>query len=216
MFLKPNVEFVHKLLLIPQYLLQLCSIPMSVALLCVSIWKLLRETKHIRAESQSFALSSGLLICLVLFGCGFLVTEILSYNDHNLFIVNVKHMTINVIAVCSAIFPILMILISDYQDKKGLKRSKIISADWSSSIKFHLQLYAKICLFLLASFFLFQWVVICSFATILLSLAYPLHVLALIVLHIAFVFLVSITFAVFVSEIISISKSYMQKRSTRK
>ena len=83
MFLKLNVEFVHKLLLIPQYLLQLCSIPMSVALLCVSIWKLLRETKHIRAESQSFALSSGLLICLVLFGCGFLVTEILSYNDHN-------------------------------------------------------------------------------------------------------------------------------------
>ena len=53
-----------------------------------------------------------------------------------------------------------------------------------------------------------QWVFVSSFATFLLSLAYPLHVTTLVVLHLAFMFVLSVTLGVFISEIIPTIKNF--------
>lgn len=60
--------------------------------------------------------------------------------------------------------------------------------------------------------FPFFWVFSCSFALLLLGFAYPLNTLALVVVHLAFVFAFTVAFAVIVAEVIS----ELEKRKRRK
>lgn len=64
----------------------------------------------------------------------------------------------------------------------------------------------------LCCFFALEWAIMSSFAALLLTLAYPLHVTSLVMLHVSIVFVFTITFAIFVLDVVLIWKDRKKKK----
>ena len=143
----------------------------------------MNNKKTFQVVTQSSALLDGFIFCIFLFGITLLATELFAYwNAHN------PHLVVQF-----KFYYILLFLI--------VKGSPLLCfySDFARGEKCYM-LCASLLQFMLMTSccFVLEWAIISSFATILLSLAYPLHVTTLVVLHFTFVFALSVTFGVFV------------------
>ena len=159
---------------------------------------------------QSYALFIGFLLCICLFGGAILLAEIASLmmSSNKFFFAFLFKLT-NILSIfcCTAGLPLIVVVSRD------------------SFSEFELHFLGKkckkniMCAILLTVLFIscltVQWAFVSSFATFLLSLAYPLHVTTLVMLHLAFMFVLSVTFGVLVSEITSTKNFKSEKICTR-
>ena len=173
------------------------STPALFALFFALLLRLLKIEKINQEVTQSSALFDGFILCIFVFGLAILVTELVaSWNTNNAYsVVFLKFLIILIGLLVTGLRPQITVLFihgvccSDSgHDGGGLKC--VLCA-------------LTIVIILVICYFAVQWVIMSSFATLLLSLAYPLHVTTLVVFHFTFVIALSVIFGVFVSEIIS-------------
>ena len=156
--------------------------------------KLLRIEKIYQEFIQSSALFDGFILCIFIFGLAILATELFAYwITHNpLFGFLLKfYYILSLLFVTGLPFTVLLTCLVCCGGDQVRGQKCMLCA---------VMLLMFICCFAV------QWTIISSFATLLLSLAYPLHVTTLAVLHFAFVFALSVTLGVFVSETTSNQK----------
>ena len=179
----------HAQLALVQFVL-VSSTPALFALISFLLIRLLKVKKIYQAVIQSYALFVGFVLCIFLFGMAILVAEFACWNTHKLFFIVYFKFTIILNFLCWTAIPLCGICCysSCTQHSRGLKF-----------------MLCTILPVLLICCFVVQWAIMSSFATFLLSLAYPLHVTTLVVLNFAFMFALSVTFGVFVSETTSIN-----------
>ena len=146
----------------------------------------LQKRSNIREKnSTSFALFFGFLLCTITLGFVLIVAELLSWNSRptNLDIINIKHSSIFVTVAVFALIELVFV----FSDTIKHTERKLLYTILSIPL---------IYLF----YFALLWIIASLFATLLFALAYPVYVITLIVLHIAYVFVVSIFFAVIALE----------------
>ena len=149
---------------------------------------------------QSLPLLIGFLSCMFLFSIGIITAEIWSYvtweqycNSKLIPEVKVKFYVLFSfigVSLLFPLFPIAFILIWCNWNKHTINHY----------MKFTLTMYLIVWL----CTFVFLWVIVCLTAMLLMTLAYPLYMFTLIFIHVAFVFLVTVTFGVAISQIVSV------------
>ena len=175
---------------------------------------LLQKRSNIRDKnSQSFALLIGFLLSTITLGFVLIVAELLSWENRptDLDIINIKHSTIFAFTALFVVCELIFVIVFD----ERINPFKHTEMKLLYTILIYI-IYFLIAIFLFYFFyFALLWIIASSFATLLFSLAYPVYVITLVVLHIAFVFVVSIFFAVIVSEVI-LWFTFLKKRTSIK
>ena len=184
----------HGGLLIVQLLLYI-SVPLLFLVISpVLFFRLLKFKKISQVVIQSYPLFIGFFFCIFLFALAILVAEFASWNTNNpFFVISLKYIIIFGILLMTGL-PVILISVSqvccsDHDVGSGQCRHQS-----------RICVLCAIIVILIICCFAAQWAIMSSLATFLLSLAYPLHVTTLVVLHFAFVFALSVTIGVFVSE----------------
>ena len=158
--------------------------------------KLLPQKSNIR--SQSFSFFIGFLLSTITLGFVLILAEVLSWIDNrpkDLDIINIKYSTIFATTALFVVFELIYLILCD-ERINPFKHTEIKSR----------ALYT-ILLFSAPTFFFYfalLWIIASSFDTLLFAVAYPVYVITLVVLHIAFVLVESIFFAFIVSEVIRV------------
>lgn len=157
------------------------------------------EQKNIfQKPSQSSILFYSFLLCMCLVGLAMLGTEIFFWVNHDAFLFHLKvygnivGLGITLAAVNIHLFVCVLVW------------TPCIIVKDNDCVSFALQCLTWF-IFLCCCFAL-EWATMSSFAVLLLTLAYPLHVTSLVMLHISFLFVFSITFAIFVLDVLLIWK----------
>ena len=180
----------HVVLVIVQYVLVGCT-PALNLLFVFLLFKLLKIDKIHQAVTQSSALFGGFILCIFVFGVVILPTELFAcWNTH------IPNFAVFLKFKCYYILTVLFVTVL-FLTLYGVYCSCIGPA---RGHKFMLCKIMLLMLIVIICCFAVHWAIISSFATLLLSFAYPVHVTTLVVLHFTLVFAISITFGVFVSE----------------
>ena len=191
----PQAEEMHRGFVVVQVVLCSCT-PLLFVLISVLLFRLLKIDKISREVIQSYPFFVGFFFCMFYFGLAILVTEFTSWsmNANNSFVVRFKYINI-----------LLVLVVTGLQTTNLLRKicHSLIREYGHGQICIFCAIMLLISIMFIICCFAVQWAIISLFPTLLLSLAYPLHVTTLFVLHFVFVFALSITIGVFVSEIMS-------------
>ena len=169
----------------------------GLSLIILSAGKFTQKYEHTAVVNhQSLPLLIGFLSCMLLFTIGTISTEILAYMSWtcNLFnLVKVKFDIFILLIFVSLLFPLFPLAFI------------LFRCNWNAwticqYLKFTLKMYAVLWL----GTFVFLWLIVCSTATLLLVVAYPLHTITLMFIHVTFVFVVTIMYGIAISQAVSV------------
>ena len=158
-----------------------------------------QKTILFQKPSQSSILLYSFLLCMCLLGLAMLGTEFFSWinSGADILLIHFKVYGDNIILggfLVGANFFLLFCAVPFWTPCIFVKGNDCVG-------------FTIICLtwfIYLCCCFTLEWVIMSSFATLLLTLAYPLHFTSLVMLHVSFVFVIPITFAIFVLDVILI------------
>ena len=182
-FLRPDVKLIYPPLLIP-YCAMFAVSCVVYALIIYSAVKLLRGDAVVEHQSVPFLI--GFMICISIFGAAAYIVEIwfslwnCSLSPYRIYFL-----------LLSSIFLFLPILVHI---------TAILICNPCCICSSFLKILLPLCPAF--SIFVFIWLCVCGFPTLLLGFAYPLDALSLVVLHVAFVFTVTVAFAAVLNDII--------------
>ena len=195
-FLMTDVELISPDLLVPYY-------AMFVISFVVYLLIIITANKFIEGEAvvdhQSLPFVIGFVVSISVFGVAVMMTEMI-YFPWRCFL---SFHVIPGIVVLLAIFatpPLVLLLAMAF-----IKNCRSGNCNFGDCFR----IFA--CAFLFA--FLFLWLLICAFPTLLLGFGYPLETLSLFLIHVAFVFTVTVALAVGLSDIIFWWNCYYIKMS---
>ena len=191
-FLGPNVELIDPALLIPYYAMFVVSF-VVYWLIMISANKFINGDAVIDHQSVPFLF--GLLYYTTALGMVITSVEIWSFFLNCSISVHVIWRK-NYLIVVNIIIGLFLLwkLIRVYRSS-GFSTSAFLKLFFSPVIAY-------------ISTFLFVWLLICLFPTLLYGFAYPLNTLLLVVVHVAFVFAVTVAFAAVLSDVIFWINSY--------
>ena len=158
------------------------------------------ENYH-KMEIQSFPLVISLFAFLSFFGVVTVLSELGSWNNLNPDHIKAKYAFVFffvVIAILEFIFIVTGVIVYVATGETD---------GWSSKQQLNLFLSAVVLLLIPPGLFAILWFIICSFATLLFRLAYPLHTFSLVVLHMAFVYIIIVVYAIVIAGVWKKTKS---------
>ena len=158
------------------------------------------ENYH-KMEIQSFPLVISLFAFLSFFGVVTVLSELGSWNNLNPDHIKAKYAFVFffvVIAILEFIFIVTGVIVYVATGETD---------GWSSKQQLNLFLSAVVLLLIPPGLFAILWFIICSFATLLFGLAYPLHTFSLVVLHMAFVYIIIVVYAIVIAGVWKKTKS---------
>ena len=192
-FLNEDIEFVHTALLIPYYSMFAISF-VIYWLIMFSAYKFIKGEAVVDHQSVPFFI--GFLISTSTFGLAIFLAEMVSFPWYCVISVHaIPGIACLLLVVVS--LPVIHLLVF-------VKMRCCGPYTCSTSLKLLLSAFI--------STFVFIWLFICAFPTLLLGFSYPLKTLSLFVLHVAFVFAVTIAFAVGLRDITFWSNLYWTNR----
>ena len=161
--------------------------------LLYNIYLFLDDDKDIDLASllKKAYLIIGSMICIALFGIASLVAELPLLHTHISFIVFVKQGLFFLLLLLLAIAFIIELVVVTFFGANVHLREHFGA----------ILIFFSFCIVILLDFFTIAWAVASMYSSILLAFAYPLHMIALLVIHIGFVFVISVISAVVVSQV---------------
>ena len=134
-------------------------------------------------------------MCLSLFGVVTILSELLSWDSLNPPHSKAKYyfvfffITVAILIFLTIVTAIICIIAAGK------------TTGWTLA-KQHNFLFATVVLLLIPpGLFAILWFIICSYSTLLFGLAYPLHTFALVVLHMAFVYVIIVAYAIVIADV---------------
>ena len=152
-------------------------------------------------EIQSLPLIISLFAFLSFFGVVTVLSELGSWNNLNPNHIKAKYAFVFffvVIAILEFIVIVTGVIVYVAIGKTD---------GWSFKQQLNLFLSAVVLLLIPPGLFAILWFIICSFATLLFGLAYPLHTFSLVVLHMAFVYIIIVVYAIVIAGVWKKTKS---------
>ena len=193
MFLRRDVGMVTSVLLLAHYTVFI-SAPVVLFLVVFFFVRYMLENYH-KMEIQSFPLVISLFAFLSFFGVVTVLSELGSWNNLNPDHIKAKYAFVFffvVIAILEFIVIVTGVIVYVAIGKTD---------GWSFKQQLNLFLSAVVLLLIPPGLFAILWFIICSFATLLFGLAYPLHTFSLVVLHMAFVYIIIVVYAIVIAGI---------------
>ena len=204
-FLRPKVELISPYLLVPYYAMIAISF-VAYGLVMFSANKFIDG--EVVIDHQSVPFLCGFLVCTFLFGVAITAVEI-PYFPRDCF---VSPHNIPGIVCLIAIFVTVLLLLIATRCWAGCRRHTCTVHGCCSCYGCFKTIVPPLVTFI--STFMFVWLIICLFPTLLLGFAYPLKVLSLVVLHVAFVFVFTVALAVGLTDLIFWWNAYYVNRAT--
>ena len=195
-FHTPDIELIPPDLLLPYYAMFAVTF-VAYLLIMVTASRFIVGEAVVNHQSLPFLM--GFLICTSMFGVAVTMTEMILFPWHCLLSVYVIPGIVCLLVIFTTP-PSVLILAFIF-----IKCCRSGNCNFGDCFKIF------VCAFL--STFLFVWLLICAFPTLLLGFGYPLETLSLVVLHLAFVFAVTVALAVGLSDIIFWWNCYYTKTS---
>ena len=188
MFLRRDVSDVTAALLLPHYIVFI-SAPLILLLVCLYSFIYMYENYN-RFESQSYPLLISLFVCLSFFGLVTILSELSSWDNSNPPHIRAKYVFVFFFVVIYILVFLIVATTVIYVIAAGK------TTGWTLAKQYNF-LYAAVMLLLLPpGLFAILWFIICSYSTLLFSLAYPLHTFSLAVLHMAFIYVIIVAYAI--------------------
>ena len=153
-------------------------------------------------ETQALPLVISLFAFLSFFGFVTVLSELGSWNNSNPDHIKAKY-TFVFLFVVFAILEFIVVV-----SRVVLATSK--TKEWFVIAHLNLYLNAVVLLLIPPGLFVILWFIICSFATLLFGLAYPLHTFSLVVLHMAFVYIIIVVYAIVIAGVWKKRKSTLK------
>ena len=207
-FPRSDSELIPQGLLVPHYITLVCM-PIAILLFVVALIKIFgnMNSKHrvfgslFDFKKQILPFVCGFFICFASFELAVIVAELSSWNMFNPNSVIVKHCIL--VIICGVVFvPCLGILPCIPCVKPPLSKA-FDPKDYPDLKKAFFGAILILALVILSLLFS-AWLIISLLATILLGIAYPFHTLSLFMVHVAFMFVVTVSLAVVISGPISV------------
>ena len=191
-----DVELISPDLLVPYYAMFVISF-VVYWLIMITANRLIEGEAIVDDQSLPFLI--GFLVCTSMFGVVVTLTEMIYFPWRCLLS---AHVILGIVCLLGIFATLPLILLLAMAFIKVCHKGNCNFSDFSRIF---------VCAFL--STFLFLWLFICGFPTLLLCLGYPLETLSLVVLHVAFVFAVTVALAVVLNDAIFWWNCYYIKRS---
>ena len=180
-------------LLLPHYTVFI-SAPIILLLVCLYTFSYMYENYN-RFESQSYPLFISLFVCLSFFGLVTIISELSTWDNTNPPHINAKYVFVFFFVVIDITVFLIVAIAVIYVIATGK------TTGWTLAKQYNF-LYAAVMLLLLPpGLFAILWFIICSYSTLLFSLAYPLHTFSLAVLHMAFVYVIIVVYAIVIAGV---------------
>ena len=192
-FLRRDVGDVTEVLLLPHYTVFI-SAPVILFLVCLYAFSYMQEN-YSRLESQSFPLLISLFMCLSFFGVVTILSELSSWDSLNPPHIKAKYSFV-FFFITVAILIFLTVVISVIYFIAAGK-----TTGWTLEKQYNFIYAAVILLLIPPGLFAILWFIICSYSTLLFGLAYPLHTFSLVVLHMAFVYVIIVAYAIVIGGV---------------
>ena len=153
------------------------------------------QENYSRLESQSFPLLISLFMCLSFFGVVTILSELSSWDSLNPPHIKAKYSFV-FFFITVAILIFLTVVISVIYFIAAGK-----TTGWTLEKQYNFIYAAVILLLIPPGLFAILWFIICSYSTLLFGLAYPLHTFSLVVLHMAFVYVIIVAYAIVIGGV---------------
>ena len=192
-FLRRNISDVTAVLLLPHYTVFI-SAPVILLLVCLYTFSYMQEN-YSRLESQTFPLLTSLFLCLSSFGIITILSELSSWDSSSPPHIKTKY----VFVFFFVGIDILVFFIVAFAVMYIVAAGK--TTGWTHAKQNNFLFSSAILLLLPPGLFAILWFIICSYSTLLFSLAYPLHTFSLAVLHMAFVYVIIVVYAIVIAGV---------------
>ena len=176
------------------------SAPIMLSLVVFFFFRYMRENSY-KIEIQSLPLIISLFVFLSFFGVVTVLSELGSWNNLNPGHIKAKYAFVFFFVVIAILeFIVVVSSIVFFVATGGTKGLSVIE-------RLNLFLNVVVLLLIPPGLFAILWFIICSFATLLFGLAYPLHTFSLVVLHMGFVYIIIVVYAIVIASVWKKTKS---------
>ena len=202
MFLRRDISDVTAALLLPHYTVFI-SAPIILVLVCIYTSCYMHKNRD-KWESQSLPLFISLFVCLSFFGIVTILSELSSWDKSNPPHIRAKFVFVFLFVAIYILLFLLIAIATIYciiaANKSPDRTDTCTTTDILSC--------AVVLLLLPTGLFAILWFIICSYSTLLFSLAYPLHTFSLAVLHMAFVYVIIVAYAIVIAGVWKSTKKH--------
>ena len=192
-FLRRDVGDVTSVLLLPHYTVFI-SAPVILFLVCLYAFLYMKDNYH-RLENQSLPLLISLFMCLSFFGVVTILSELSSWDSLNPPHSKAKYSFVFFFITAAILIFLAIVAAVIYIVAAGK------TTGWARAKQYNFLLAAVVLLLIPPGLFAILWFIICSYSTLLFGLAYPLHTFSLVVLHMAFVYVIIVAYTIVIAGV---------------